>query len=437
MSDTEEDVRKMNAHRLSRVQPHAAALRRVQLIAVHAVSFLILTATLPAPPAGYRDFELVESVPVETTLDNPDIRNTHDVWLDLISGARSSLDIEQFYICNKQGEMLDDILSAIEQATARGVRVRVIADSRMYRTYPESVDHLSQVGNISTRIIDFGKIAGGIQHAKFFIVDSATVFLGSQNFDWRALSHIHELGVLIRNREAARFYGDVFELDWRLAEKNDPASISSLMGSTRYMPITIGVDKEPNTTLTFVPTASPKGLIPDSSSWDETHILRLIDSTRNELLLQFLSYSPLARDRSRYNVLDDAIRRAAGRGVKVKMIIADWEKGSPGEKSLKELSRTPNIELRYSAIPDWSGGYIAFGRVEHCKYIVGDGAHFWLGTSNGEKSYFYTSRDVGVVATDTRLGNILRRVFMKSWDSPYTARINADENYSPRKHDGE
>jgi hypothetical protein len=31
------------------------------------------------------DIELVESIPVETTLDNPDIRNTQEVWLEMIN----------------------------------------------------------------------------------------------------------------------------------------------------------------------------------------------------------------------------------------------------------------------------------------------------------------------------------------------------------------
>ena len=59
-----------------------------------------------------RTFELVESIPEETVLDNPDIRNTHEVWLEMLNSAKYQIDIEQFYITSEKGEMLEDILDA-------------------------------------------------------------------------------------------------------------------------------------------------------------------------------------------------------------------------------------------------------------------------------------------------------------------------------------
>lgn len=397
---------------------------------------IVLLSTLGSlafgQPGGYSDFELVESIPIETTLDNPDIRNTHEVWLQMIKSSEKTLDIEQFYISNQQGEPLEDVIRAIEKAAERGVKVRLIADARMSKTYPETIERLGKRKNISTCIIDFAILTGGILHAKYFIVDGEMVFLGSQNFDWRALKHIHELGVRIRHKEAGEFYSDIFNLDWNLAATNDKYSIPRyLTQRTYHSPFHLihGTD-----TLTFTPTASPVGLLPDSTSWDEPNIVRLIDGAKAELSLQFLGYDTKARDKSEYRVLDDALRRAAGRGVKIRLIVADWEKGSSGEKALKDLSQVPNIEVKFSVIPEWSGGYIPFARVEHCKYIVADGSSFWLGTSNGEKSYFYTVRNVGVVVQNKKLGGVLRRVFMKSWDGPYTEPVRADGVYKKRFH---
>jgi phosphatidylserine/phosphatidylglycerophosphate/cardiolipin synthase-like enzyme len=184
----------------------------------------------------------------------------------------------------------------------------------------------------------------------------------------------------------------------------------------------------------FTPTASPRGLLPDSTLWDEPNIIRLIDGAKQDLVLQFLAYSPLARGGERYDVQDNAIRRAASRGVKVKMIVSDWEKGGSSEKSLKELATVPNIEVKFSVIPDLPEKYISFARVEHCKYIVVDGSEFWLGTSNAEKSYFYNCRNLGVVVKNTKLSSILRRVFMKSWDGPYTEIVQQEKKYEKRKH---
>lgn len=405
-------------------------LRRI-LFAVFLVG--VLGWNVRAQVAGYDEFEIVESTPVGTNLDNPDIRDAHEVWLEMINGASKSLDIEEFYVSTQAGEPLEDVLRAITAAARRGVRVRLIVDARMYRTYPEAVDALGKQPGISARMIDFGKLAGGIQHAKYFIVDGEEIFLGSQNFDWRALKHIHELGVRIRHEKAVRVYGEVFDLDWNLAEKNDPSTVSQFLHADQVVtPFTIV--EGPGDTVKLTPTYSPKGLIPDSVLWDEPQIVSLIDKARASVLCQFLSYSPSGRGGSRYPVLDDALRRAAARGVRVRMIVSDWQKGTEAERYLKELCQVPNVEIKFSDIPDWSGGYIPFARVEHCKYLVIDSSSCWLGTSNWEKSYFYNTRNLGVVVENRSISGILSRVFLKSWDGQYTEPVKPGVEYRPRKH---
>jgi phosphatidylserine/phosphatidylglycerophosphate/cardiolipin synthase-like enzyme len=399
------------------------------------IILLLSFAALPA--SGQRavspNIELVESVPVETVLDNPDIRNTHEVWLEMINGAKKSLDIEQFYISPQQGEPLDDILRAVTEAGTRGVAVRCIVDSRMYKTYPATADTLGKQKNISVRIIDFGRLAGGVQHSKYFIVDGGEVFLGSQNFDWRALKHIHELGVRIRNDDVAEFYNDIFELDWQLAATNNPKNISSLLQKKRYrIPAWIPGDR--GDTVWMFPTASPRGLLPDTSRWDEPNIIGMINGARTEVVLQFLSYSTTGRDKSHYDTLDNALRRAASRGVRVKLIASDWEKGTPSDAPLKQLSGIPNIEVKFSAIPEWSGGYISYSRVEHCKYICVDASTFWLGTSNAEKSYFHSARNLGIIIQHAKLAQTMRDIFMKSWDGPYTELVKPEGEYRARRH---
>ncbi len=379
---------------------------------------------------GYSDFEIVESIPIETTLDNADIRNTHEVWIEMINGAKKALDIEQFYVSPQKGEPLDDIITAIIAAGERGVAIRFIVDARMYKTYPETVDMLGKQKNISVRIIDFGKLLGtGVQHAKYFIVDGEEIFLGSQNFDWRALKHIHELGVRIRHAEAVKIYSDIFDYDWQLAEHN-----KLFPAERQQYPTSFTIKYPSNEQLTFIPTMSPRNLIPDEELWDEKHIVPLIDSAKKEVVLQFLSYSPIGRDKSFYSVLENSLRRAAARGVDVRMIVSDWEKDHPTVDYLKSLTLIPNIDVKFSVIPEWSGGYIPFARVEHCKYICADASSFWLGTSNAEKSYFYTSRNLGVIVHNNKLASNIHRIFTKSWDGPYMEEIKPEIEYTPRKH---
>ncbi|MDI6765724.1 MAG: phospholipase D-like domain-containing protein [Bacteroidota bacterium] len=377
--------------------------------------------------------ELVESIPIETDLDNPGIRNTYQVWLEMIDNVRASLDIEQFYISNQKDEPLEDILAAIIKAAERGVKVRIIVDARMYKTYPETVDMLGKQNNITTRIIDFGKLTGGVQHAKFFIIDQQEIFMGSQNFDWRALKHIHEIGVRVKHREIVRCYQDIFDLDWQLTENNDPSEISKLIQFQNYqLPATLHVNDGEQYKIT--PTMSPKGLILDSTLWDEKQIVDMIEDAKNEIVCQFLTYSPAGRGKTLYPVLDNALRRAAVRGVNVKMIVSDWAKDHPTVDHLKSLSLVPNIQIKFSVLPEWSGGYIPYARVDHCKFLAIDTTKCWLGTSNWEKSYFYTSRNLGIVIKNLNVTQTIKKIFYKSWDSKYTELIQPEIEYEPRKH---
>jgi phosphatidylserine/phosphatidylglycerophosphate/cardiolipin synthase-like enzyme len=257
--------------------------------------------------------------------------------------------------------------------------------------------------------------------------------MGSQNFDWRALEHIHELGLRIRNRKLAEAFGRIFDLDWQLAALAPDQVKSISPGKGNYLS-PIRFSGRAGEIADFTPTFSPRGYIPDASLWDEKALLDLIDGAQKNLTLQFLAYSTRDRDGSAYPAIDDAIRRAAQRGVSVKMIVSDWEKGTPAEAALKALSGLPNVEVAFSVIPEWTGGYISFARVEHCKYIVADRARFWLGTSNCEKSYFYTSRNLGVLCSSPSLAGMLAKIFRKSWDSPYKEMITPEGRYSSREH---
>ena len=379
------------------------------------------------------EIELVESIPIETILDNTDIRNTRETWLEMIRHAQRSIDIEQFYITDEPDKSLRDVIVALCSAADRGVIIRIIADARMYKTYPETIDSLGRRRNIETRRIDFSNLGGGIQHSKYFIVDDVEIFVGSQNFDWRALEQIHELGLRLRNTEIASVYRDIFSFDWEASAEPLKTKQPRMVLTKRYS-LPVRVLTKAGDTAIVAPTCSPIGFIPDSTLWDERALVALIDRAKNSLLLQFLAYSPFERRGEMYTIIDDAIRRAAFRGVKVKMIVADWAKGSSAMKALKELAALPNIEVAFTVIPEWSGGYIAYARVEHCKYIVADETAFWIGTSNCEKNYFYSSRNLGITGTSTSLGGILSKIFRKSWDSPYKESITPNGSYKPRVH---
>src|SRR6185312_12355630 len=89
-----------------------------------------------APVAHAADIEVVQSVPLETTLAVPGVRMASDVWVDMINSGRSTLDLEQFYVTNHAGQPLEPVLQAMSAAAQRGVKVRLIVDKKFYGTYP-------------------------------------------------------------------------------------------------------------------------------------------------------------------------------------------------------------------------------------------------------------------------------------------------------------
>lgn len=390
----------------------------------------------PAAATGAPALALVQTRPVETALGDPGLAETLPAWLALIRDARETLDLEHFYCSDWPGEPLGEVLDEIGRAAARGVRVRLLLDARMHRTYPRPADSLGRVPGIEVRVVDMARIAGGVQHGKVMIADGRAVFVGSQNLDWRALRHIHELGALARDARLARAFADVFELDWAAADTSGrPAGRDTLaalrdgLGGTDRGPWPAALPLAPGDTARVTPVFSPRGFLPDSTLWDLPRLVALLDGARDEIVLQLLQYG---HGRAERLVLDDALRRAAARGVRVRLVISDWVAGGRAVATLRALDSLATVEVRLSTLPEWTGGYIPFARVEHCKYLVVDGRRLWIGTSNWEPGYFTSSRNMGLVIESSTLAAAARRVFETSWGAPSAAPIRHDAEYPPK-----
>lgn len=372
--------------------------------------------------------ELVESIPIETNLDNEDIRNTSEVWLEMINSAKKTLDFGEFYISHKEGDVLEPIIDAVFAAADRGVNVRFIVDGNMYKTYPETADMLNEYENIDVYVYKLNEITGGVLHAKYFIADDREIFIGSQNFDWRALEHIHELGIRIENKKLVSFYKELFELDWQLSaeDANSELILSNIAHRDALESFVIKKSKYGKINLT--PTASNPKIIFNTANWDETKLKQMIDSATGSIHIQLLSYSPLSRNEL-YETLDLALRKAAARGVHVQMILSDWNFYSPRIDYIKSLHAIPNIDIKFSTIPEASEGYIGYARVEHCKIMVIDEKEFWLGTSNWSKSYFYKGRNLGIIIENDKLAERVSQIFLKSWNSEYCQPVELGKSY--------
>ena len=399
---------------------------------------LVAGAALPAARAATPPVELVETRPIESTLGNPALPSALGTWIKLFEGATRSLDLEQFYLSTWPHEPMDDVLGALGAAVRRGVRVRLLLDAAMYRTYPRAADSLAKLPGFAVRLVDYRRIAGGIQHSKYFLVDGETTYLGSQNFDWRSLKHIHELGVCIRDRRVTADFQRVFELDWAMGTPLGQVPDTTRVARAAQVPHAAGtlpyrIVQAPGDTVLLWPSWNPRRFIPDTALWDRDLIVQSLDRARSEIVLQVLTYS-LGDRRMSDPTLDLALRRAAARGVKVRIIVSDWETGSSGLKALQALSRVPGVEVKLSTVPEWSGGYVPFGRVEHCKYVVVDTLWTWVGTSNWSPDYFHASRNLAVTLRNRPIARDARAIFEASWRAPGADPLAPDSTYAPKSH---
>ncbi|HMY19883.1 MAG TPA: phospholipase D-like domain-containing protein [Polyangium sp.] len=362
---------------------------------------------------------LVESEPVETALDRPDILNAYDVWLEMFRNAKRSIDIAQFYASEADEKWLGSskltaILQALVDAHKRGVKVRFLVDEKFVPQYPTTVELLEKSG-FDVRRIKGDALFGGVQHAKYFVVDGFTTFIGSQNFDWRAIDHIQEMGVRLYSTEIASQLLEVFETDWALAGGAAPSTRVQLGIPPGRFP---GIEAH---RVEF--TASPREWLPDESIWDLPKLIGLINAAKHSVKVQVLKYKTANRDGSRFADLDDALRRAAARGVKVQLLVSEW---ALKDKSLEALQQLADVaDIRVIKIPAFSGGEIPFARVAHAKYMIVDGNAAWIGTSNWEGDYFTKSRNVGVILQDGEVPTRLAKFFDENWAGTYVSKIPA------------
>lgn len=371
---------------------------------------------------------LVETAPVETTLDQADLPETADVWVELIDGASTSIELAHFYASNREGGRLEPVVQALIRAAERGVHVRFLADAGFHETYPDTLDRLDRVPGIEVRLYDLRALTGGVLHQKTMLVDGRHVWIGSANFDWRALEHIQELGVVVQSEPVALAIGDAFELDWTLAGGAEP-------GAPRPEP-RVGSDDFP-VQLVFAgrpvrvwPGVSPLQLAPEPALWDLDRLVAWIDAARESVVVQLLSYHAHERTGERFGALDDALRRAAERGVSVRLLVAHWSQRRSRIAELQALQRIPGIQVGILTVPEHSSGFEPFSRVAHAKYCVVDGLRAWVGTSNWSRDYFEKSRNVGVFVDGKPFAGRLAAFFEDGWASAYAEVVDPDGDYA-------
>jgi phosphatidylserine/phosphatidylglycerophosphate/cardiolipin synthase-like enzyme len=375
-------------------------------------------------PGGVTDdtVEVVTTIPVETTLSPAGTRQTATVWIEMIEGARSSIDMAQFYLSHKPGEASGPVLDALIAAAGRGVVIRVLTEKKMADSSRDALALLEHRPNLTVRFFDWKDLTGGILHAKYFVVDGKEAFVGSQNFDWRSLEHIHETGLRVRDEALAHSLESIFEMDWAQGQTPGPAPPAP---APLALPVLPGK---------LILAGSPADRLPDGVPWALDTLVDLIGEARETISIELLhyaledAYSPGPFDR-----IDTALRDAAARGVAIHMLVSNWSRKEPDLAALKRLAEVDGVKIKFVTIPQASSGFIPYARVLHSKVMRVDEDMSWVGTSNWSRSYFMTSRNVEIVTRLRSVAEVLDALFDELWASPYACDLELDADYPPPK----
>jgi phosphatidylserine/phosphatidylglycerophosphate/cardiolipin synthase-like enzyme len=399
---------------------------------------LLLPALLACAASAHAAFtipgyELVYTTPLETTLANPDLRDPATVWSELFDGAKKEIVIGQFYVVNHAGAPFAKVVERLAAAGKRGVKIRFLLDQKgVGLSEAPSIEELKRIPNLELRIIDYSKVsANGIIHAKYLAVDGRAAYLGSQNFDWRSFSHIHETGLHITDPVVVAQVQAIFEQDWKA---------QAALAAGQPAPLAERSLAPPAITGPAFLVSSPVAFNPPGVGHSEAVLPALLAEAKTEVRVQLLDYVPLSygpnRTRPYYAMIDTALRTAASRGVKVKLMVSNWNTEKPGINYLKSLSLVPNIEVRIVTLPVASTGFIPFARVTHSKTMTIDGKLAWVGTSNWSGGYFDNSRNLEMVLRNEAMAQRVGALHEQLWSSSYAAPVDVAKDY-PRPVKGE
>ncbi|KAM7057587.1 5'-3' exonuclease PLD3 isoform 1-T5 [Molossus nigricans] len=405
------------------------------------------------PPVCYDPCRAVavESIPedMEYLIDDMSEPTTSQAWLGLIARARKSLDIASFYwtLTNNDTHTWDpsaqqgeDILEQLQTLAPRGVKVR-IAVSKPSASQPQGNLQAMLRSGAQVRMVDMQKLTHGVLHTKFWVVDQTHFYLGSANMDWRSLTQVKELGVVMYNCSClAQDLTKIFEAYWYLGQEG--SSIPSTWPQsfdTRYSqesPMEICLNGSP--ALAYLASAPPP-LCPSGRTPDLKALLHVVDTAQDFIYIAVMNYLPAmeyTHTRRFWPAIDDRLRRAAyERGIKVRLLISCWGHSQPSMRAflhslaaLRDNRTHYDIQVKLFVVPaDETQARIPYARVNHNKYMVTERV-VYVGTSNWSGSYFTETAGTSLLVTQNEQESLrgqLEDIFLRDWNSPYSHDLNA------------
>ncbi|XP_023658082.1 5'-3' exonuclease PLD4 [Paramormyrops kingsleyae] len=404
---------------------------------------------------------LAESIPLYMNYDSNATFGIpmYEAWKDLLTRATNSVYVASFYWTltdydigvNSSTDWLGrDIFKRFQDLPSRNVSVWVATSVPTVRNNSTDLKVLKAKG-IHVRKVNFGHLTGGVLHTKLWVVDMKHIFIGSANMDWRALTQVKELGVVVYDcpHLAADLY-KIFKSYWVMGRHNAsvpkhwPAYFDTSIN--KESPLMVNISGAASA---IYISASPPSFCPSTRTMDLDAILTVIQEAELFVDVAVMEYFPTSRftkPSSYWPALDDALRQTAfAKQVAVRLLVSCGQDTDPAMlpflKSLNDLhypAANISIEVKVYIVPVANQSDIPFSRVNHNKYMVTDKAAY-VGTSNWSADYFANTAGVGLVVSQNKphpgrtgqtLQEQLRAAFERDWNSRYAFKLS-NLGYNP------
>ncbi|MDQ3467943.1 MAG: phospholipase D-like domain-containing protein [Chloroflexota bacterium] len=250
----------------------------------------------------------------------------------------------------------EETIDALERARLRGVVVRVLLEEDPFGgagTQDEVFARLHAAGIM----VRWNNPTFRFSHIKAMIVDDRALLIMNQNLTNSSFTGNREFGVLTTRPSDVAHAAAIFEADWnRTAE----------------------------------PAGGPLIVSPTTS---RQTLLDLITTAQRSIDI----YAEVMRDRA----VVEALKAAAGRGVRVRLIMSGSLDGSDDNGVERAELRAAGVETRLAR----GGLYI------HAKMVLSDEARAFVGSQNFTATSLDQNRELGILLTDRPSLSRLARTF--------------------------
>lgn len=323
----------------------------------------------------------------------PDGESTAEALLRLVGMAGTSIDLTAMYWSLRPSARDEDLTGwsvpeliggygaargvalyeALGAAARRGVEIRVL-ESRGFVNAGTNSDSAALAAeypdHVTVRSVNLHEWYGaGIMHQKLWIFDAHSIYVGSANTDWRSLSQVKELGIVVESAvevaaEALRLFDswwvwaaldangqtvDVFDSDSQIQRRVPAWSVSVARPLRRTSPFDLeqsgayGWDTPLSVTLgdedgELLLSGAPREICAGNRSFDGDLLIATILEATSSVCINVMDFAPVSLYEVRrvsatnepplpvwWPALFDALLHAATtRRVDVRLLVSEW-----------------------------------------------------------------------------------------------------------------